>query len=225
MAARHPGRPVTDKLRKIVGLFRRPRLTRELLALGAAGYLHDTGWTRSFVERMPVDADGSPVPWVTLPFIDFIGARIGPSMRVFEFGCGNSTLYYASRVASVTSVEHDSAWHAAMQARAATNVTLVLQVLEPNGDYARMALTSGGGYDLVIVDGRDRVNCVRHGIGALSDRGCLVLDDSERAEYAAAWDVLRDAGFRPLQFWGLAPGLPYRKCTTLFYRADNGLGL
>jgi hypothetical protein len=80
-------------------------------------------------------------------------------------------------------------------------------------------------YDLIVVDGRDRVNCVDQAIGALSPAGCVVLDDSERSEYAAALDRLAQTGFKHLDFWGVAPGLSYRKCTSLFYREGNCLNI
>jgi len=216
---------VTDKLAKIVRLIREPRLTRELLALASVGYLQDSGWNRSLLERLPVDAHGRPIPWMTLPFIDFIATRLTAALRVFEYGCGNSTLYYADHVGSVTSVEHDVEWHRTMQAHGKRNVTILLQALERDADYARTAAAAGGGFHLVIVDGRDRVNCVRQGVLALTPDGCVVLDDSEREEYQPAADFLRDAGFRRLDFWGVAPGLSYRKCTTIFYRSDNCLGI
>jgi len=69
------------------------------------------------------------------------------------------------------------------------------------------------------------VNCIRCSLPMLTNDGCLVLDDSERGEYEAGCRVLLDSGFKRLDFWGMAPGLNYRKCTSVFYRRDNCLDI
>jgi predicted O-methyltransferase YrrM len=47
---------------------------------------------------------------VTYGAIRFLDAHVGRETRVFEFGCGGSTIFFARRAASVVSVEHDAAW-------------------------------------------------------------------------------------------------------------------
>ena len=45
---------------------------------------------------MPIDKNSNPLPWVTYGFIDFISERLNKSIDVFEYGSGNSTLWYAT---------------------------------------------------------------------------------------------------------------------------------
>lgn len=61
-------------------------------------------------------ADGSPVPWITYPARAFLDDVLLPEMRVFEYGAGNSTLYFRERCAEVFSVEHDPEWCARLRA-------------------------------------------------------------------------------------------------------------
>ena len=206
-------------------LARRPALLRKVLSLGDAGYLADVGWSRSVVEQRPVDAQGCPIPWVTLPFIDFITERLRSSFKLLEFGSGASTFYYSARVLQVDSIEHDAGWHAQLTADMPTNARVALVPLDYDGAYARAGGTWGERYDLVIVDGRDRVNCLRQAVQCITDGGCLVLDDSEREGYRSGCDALAEQGFKRLNFWGIAPGLTYKKCTTVFYKDGNCLGI
>ncbi|HTF29276.1 MAG TPA: hypothetical protein VK625_10550 [Flavitalea sp.] len=50
------------------------------------------------------------IPWLTFGAIHAIKKKLKPDMKVFEYGSGGSTLFWASRVKSVISVEHDKAW-------------------------------------------------------------------------------------------------------------------
>ncbi|HYJ38888.1 MAG TPA: hypothetical protein VEV87_09740 [Chitinophagaceae bacterium] len=54
-------------------------------------------------------------PWLTFPAIDFIKGVLNPGMRVFEFGSGGSTLFWAYRTKEVISVEHDEKWYLLMK--------------------------------------------------------------------------------------------------------------
>ncbi|MGZ3778662.1 MAG: FkbM family methyltransferase, partial [Mucilaginibacter sp.] len=78
-------------------------------------------------------------------------------------------------------------------------------------------------FDIIIVDGRDRVNCCKQAVDALSPTGVIVLDDSEREFYREAVDFLLKKRFKQLAFTGISPGLFYRKATSVFYKDVNCL--
>lgn len=185
----------------------------------------DIGWIESYDRQSSVDAHGEPLPWVTYSFIDFIKDRISDQHLIFEYGSGSSTLFYAKRAKSVVSVEHDQAWLDKISAQKPFNSEMIFSAMEPNGAYSKMPLSTGKQFDIIIVDGRDRVNCCINALPALSKQGVLVLDDSERDFYRPAIDFLTKAGFRELSFSGISPGLFYYKTTSVFYRADNCLGI
>jgi len=65
-------------------------------------------WRRNLQsKRTPIE---DALPWLTFGAIRFLDAHLTADMRVFEFGCGGSTLFFAARAQAVCSVEHDSAW-------------------------------------------------------------------------------------------------------------------
>ncbi len=71
--------------------------------------LRRRGWDRSLIDG-PVDVDGNPLPWVTYPALSMLDQLSKSEQRVFEFGAGNSSLWWSSRSSLVVSVDHDEAW-------------------------------------------------------------------------------------------------------------------
>lgn len=202
-----------------------PGKLKVLLSLGVKGYLADRGWFDAYRTKSAIDENGKAIPWVTYSFIDFIGERINKEHDVFEFGSGNSTRFYAARAKSVVSVEHDKDWFEKSSKLSLANVDMIQCDLQPDGDYSRSATRTGKRFHIIIVDGRDRVNCCKNALDALTDDGVVVLDDSERAKYKQAFYFFESNGFKHLPFTGMAPGAIISKCTSIFYRPSNCLGI
>jgi SAM-dependent methyltransferase len=202
-----------------------PSHLRALLSYDKKGYLNDIGWFKAFDSRSPVDQDGNPIPWVTYSFIDFIKTRLGKEHTVFEFGSGNSTFFYAKYAGVVVSVEHDKEWFDKISGSKPENSEMIFTELVRGADYCQMPIKLAEKFDIIIVDGRDRVNCCKQAVDALTENGVVVLDDSEREDYKEGVDFLITKGFRHLLFSGISPGLFYRKSTSVFYKPNNCLGI
>lgn len=214
-----------NKLKAFVTLLKKPDRLKALLSYGHKGYLASIGWFNAFDQQQAIDGNGEALPWVTYSFIDFIRPRLDKTMSIFEYGSGSSTLFYAKRVKRVVSVEHDEAWYQKIVKNKAQNAEMIFSKLEPGGDYSKKAASLGEKFDVVIVDGRDRVNCCQNSIHALSPEGVIVLDDSERPEYAKGIAFLKENGFKELSFTGISPGLFYLKATSVFYKTNNCLNI
>lgn len=213
------------KLKKIALLVKKPNVIKFLLSTYYSGYLKDVGWFNSYEKKEPLDASYKPVAWVTYPFMHFIQPRLSRVTNIFEYGSGNSTLYYSNFVESVVGVEHDKGWFEEIKSLMPKNVNLFYCDLDTGGEYCKFSSSLGNKFDVIIVDGRDRVNCIKESWVNLSDGGVMVLDDSERDKYQEGIGFLTDNGFRRIDFWGFSPGLFYRKCTTIFYKDNNVLGI
>ena len=184
-------------------------------------YLYLTGWIESIKEQKPVDKDGNPLPWMNFPVVKFLEERLQSNLNLFEFGSGYSTLFYASRTKNVTSVEHNKKWFSYVKSQMPENVKILLKENDTDGDYCRAILSEGEQYDVVIVDGGDRVNCIKQCIFALSPKGVIVLDDSQRDNYQEGIEFAKSKGFKILHIEGLkALGLDIER-TTVFYRSEN----
>lgn len=212
-------------LKALATLIGKPKRLNALLSYGHKGYLTTIGWFTAFDTKQAVDAEGQPLPWVTYSFIDFIKPRLNKNLSIFEYGSGNSTLFYAKNVKRVVSVEHDEAWYNKIVNEKAANAEMIFTALEKDGEYSQKAKLLNEQFDIIIVDGRDRVNCCKHSVDALSTNGVLVLDDSEREFYNEARVFLTARGFKELSFSGISPGMFYNKATSIFYKADNCLGI
>jgi hypothetical protein len=202
-----------------------PRLSAQLRRVGSAilGPLHFaalTGHARSAWASRAVDSRGSPIPWYTYPAIDFLESICFADRTVLEFGAGQSTVWWSSRAASVVSIEGDSAWREDLRARMSTRVEL-------HDDRDIPGSIAGRRFDVVVVDGLDRLHCARLAIGAVTDDGAIVVDNSE-CDWGTAGTypiiaLLRDAGFSRVDFHGWSPGVIARSCTSVFFRPGSFL--
>ena len=100
----------SDRFSVLLKLFLNGKVLKALLSQYHSGYLVEQGWFNSVRQGAPVDKSNNPIPWLSYPCVDFLNERLHKSLRIFEFGSGNSTLYYSSRVKEIVSVEHDPLW-------------------------------------------------------------------------------------------------------------------
>jgi predicted O-methyltransferase YrrM len=157
--------------------------------------------------------------------VAFLERRLNKTLSVFEYGSGYSTLFFARHARDVVSVEYDEAWYSSIGPRLPSNASLLFVPNDVDGDYCRAIARSGDRFDVVVVDGRDRVNCVKQSMQALSSRGVIVLDDSQREKYAPAISYAQASGYLMVDFEGLKPTDSSWCRSTILYRRENCLGL
>jgi len=190
------------------------------LALMRSSGLAEEGWYKSYYARQPVDNKGNAIPWYTYPAIHFLEQRLKSAFRVFEYGCGNSTLWYASRVSRVVAVEHDPKWVKIVSPRLPDNALVVHRPLDDT--YVR-EIARHGAFDLVAIDGRMRAECSLVALNNLGDHGVILWDNSDREGYANAINHILAAGFREISFTGMMPIAEYTSRTSILYRDGNCL--
>ena len=190
-----------------------------------SSYLLQQGWLKSLIQQRPVDLHGQPLPWMNYGIIEFLKERLHDDLRIFEFGSGYSTLFYASRVKDICSVEHNADWYQSMSKNLPENATILYQPDNASPDYSSTIKRTSKKYDLVIVDGVDRVRCISESLPMLNEGGVLLLDDSHRQEYEPGIELGKKEGFKVLHFGGIKPaGWRYYR-TSLFYQPNNCFGL
>ncbi len=214
-----------EKVKAILQLLVEPKVLVKLLSLRLTGYLADVGWFNAFKSGKPVGNNFEPLPWFTYSFIDFLTERLNNKLNIFEFGSGNSTLFFAKRIKYVTSVEHNVEWYNKLIRKIPDNVNLLLSKTDSEDDYVGLIKLSMNKFDIVFIDGIHRNECSHSAVEILSERGVIVLDDSERVEYSEGIEHIMSKGFKKINFWGIPPGMLIRKCTTVFYRNNNCSGI
>ena len=111
-------------------------------------------------KRAPVDVE---LPWISYGAIAFLENYLLPEHRVFEFGSGGSSFFFARRVASLLSVENHAEWQERVAAlaleRKLSNLQCELHPIDPNHPekyptlsyFTRLQPTQP--YDVIVVDG------------------------------------------------------------------------
>ena len=186
-------------------------------------FLHETGWLRSVECRMPVNKNGEEIPWFTYSFIYFLHEKINKNMSIFEYGSGNSTIYFSSRVTKICSLEHDEGWYQKMKDKLPKNVEYHFKPLYDC--YADFIKCTNKRYDIIIIDGRERVACAKNAPEYLKDDGVIILDNSLREKYKVGLEYLSDLGFKRIDFRGLNPAGFVLTVTSIFYKKNNCFNL
>lgn len=182
-----------------------------------------TGWMNSLVTGRPVNAEGRPVAWLTYGAIDFLEQKMQPAWRVLEWGCGNSTLWWAPRVREVLSVEHDPAWHGGVAQNAPANAQVVLQT-DPDAYVGLAGIAAERKFDAILIDGEARNRCARTAVERIAPDGIIIFDNSDRSEHDEGIAFLRSEGWKRIDFYGAIPSYLYRNCTSIFFKDGAFLG-
>ena len=214
---------ISQKIKTIAKLFKVPKVLSALLSQREFGYLNEIGWFESFKSNRSIDKNRRPIPWFSYPFIDFLTPRLTKDLVLFEFGSGSSTSFFAERVNQVISIEHNKEWFEIVNKTKPNNAKLILTDSDSIDDYLNYLNNLKEKVDVVIVDGLHRNECLTYALEKLSENGVIVLDDSERSEYKKGIESVIGRGFKKLEFWGIAPTVLFKKCTTVFYKSNNCL--
>lgn len=113
-------------------------IINEKIQLFAQHYLLSKGWYWSLA-GMPRDQEGY-IPWITYPAIMQLGRLVKPTHKVFEFGCGGSSLWWAKRAAEVVSIDHDAEWLEKVREEKPANLTLIAKEMDAPCDPKHMKI-------------------------------------------------------------------------------------
>ena len=203
-----------DRFRiRMQGLPRGPREAKR--SLGLLGDLRRRGWHES---RSGPVVEGETVPWLTYPAIYWLGTVISGDEVVFEYGAGNSTLWWASHVARVISVEHNRGWYERVGSNAPKNAEILLR---DEAHYVS-AIEGRGPFDIVLIDGGpSRQSSLKAALKEVTPTGLFILDDTDLESYSAAATELQRQGMLRLDFVGPRPGTPFLSMTSVLSRDMN----
>jgi SAM-dependent methyltransferase len=235
---------------RLVETFKRPtRVIRRLLSLLVMYAKCPVAWRQDFlasVSSAKTDANLLEIPWMNYSVIDYLSEHIKLDARIFEYGSGSSTVYWAKRGASVVSVEHDKSFFLSQcsQLKQYSNVDYVLAEPQPTeagqgsfqsretfsstiymgycfedyvGSIRRFPVNS---FDVVTVDGRARAACIRECVDWLRPGGLLILDNSDRTRYHQAISDALSHWVR-VDFRGPVRGLLHEESTSIFRKPHD----
>lgn len=180
-------------------------------------------WLRS--RRPGASPIADRMPWFTYDGIAQLERILQPGFKVFEYGSGGSTIFLAPRVSQLVSVEHDPGWtktvKQAIEQHSISNVTYLVKPptkSQSKHEYFRSTKEKDASFkdyvsaisdypdrsfDIVIVDGRARVPCVREAFAKVKPGGYIILDNSERPDYHEAFLFMRRRSSKTINCFGL----------------------
>lgn len=199
--------------------------------------LYKKSWINSSKNGLSVDENNLPIPWYVFEAIEFLKNNLNKNHIIFEFGCGASTLFFASKVKKVVSLESNSRWFEIITSslknsgdflleknyfsNANCEIFLIEDALNQD-EYQNFAQNysqkNNIKFDFLIVDSLKRFECVKNSFEAVKNDGYLILDDSERSNYQKIFDFLQKNNFSFEDFIGIAPAQLKIKKTTFFRR-------
>jgi hypothetical protein len=173
------------------------------------------GFARSAFRWESRDARGRPIPWFAYPATEYLDQLDLSGRRVFEFGCGFSSLYWSEKAKTLVSVEDDPGWHGRIKRELPSNARLVLAT-EPD-EYAGAVLKEEGPFEIIVIDGNHRLKCAQNAVEKLAESGVVILDDAD--DHPDAANFLRGQDLLEVDFAGFNPINSCTKTTSFFFRS------
>jgi len=184
-------------------------------------FSYETGHFLSSLRSRAIDKGGEPLPWYTYPAIHFLQCKDFKNCTVLEFGAGQSTLWWSKRATQVLSFEGDLEWYTYVERHVPPNVKIVYVPQDLAGIESHLRDLS---FDVIIVDGMDRLRASRIARDVVKPGGVVIVDNSDaygepEGTYPIV-DVFRSTGFSRVDFYGHHPGVIVPGCTSLFFKHD-----
>lgn len=162
-------------------------------------------------------------PWLPYLVTDYIKSILDNSpdrLEVFEWGSGESSLFFAEnpKVKSLVSIEHDFSWSFKVKNELGylDHCIYIYYFVPPepgslgsdpgNPEHYKSASTELGEvnfkqyasiidkydlFDLILIDGMARASCLKHAFNHVKPGGCIVLDNTgDRPYYLAQTEHL-----------------------------------
>lgn len=181
------------------------------------------GIERTIDDKVCVDKDGKPLPWYTYPAIEYLMQFDYSQKKIFEFGCGYSSLFWSERAQNVISIEDNPKWYEKWR-QEFKEKNLDIRWRDEGEIYEKAVFEDGDKYDVIVIDGKRREKCCETAISNLASGGMIILDDSDRIntsqEYVDAVKILKAANLIQVDFYGFCPMNNYTKTTSLFLSRD-----
>lgn len=180
-------------------------------------------------------------PWITYKAVQWLDNYLDKNMIMFEYGSGDSTLYFSERVKKIVSVEHNKIWYDKIYKKLTASgmknwdyFNILPDKLEFPIDYFPGSYSSKSGkdhartlsfekyvkfieiyhdhfFDFIFIDGRSRASCVQYALNKIKKGGYLMLDNSDRKHYEYIFTLM--SAYEKTDFWGYGKDHEYWNTT------------
>jgi hypothetical protein len=159
------------------------------------------------------------MPWLTREAIEILEDRLKPTDVGLEWGSGRSTVWFARRIAQLTSIEHNDSWYNRVKNVLSDLAPLDAEEQEQPG-YVRVAAgQQKASFDFILVDGRLRDKCTELALQLIKPGGMLIIDDAARYiqhPYCCPQSVVTQSGPPSIIWSKIAAELEARRAETIW---------
>jgi protein-L-isoaspartate O-methyltransferase len=152
-------------------------------------------------------------PWLVRSSLPAIEER-AKNARVFEYGAGMSTPWFTTRAREVISVESNAKWAERINQDLRKQGRPSVELITDPQEYAKLIHNFDGLFDVILVDGINRNQCVAESISKLRQGGLLIIDNTDIQTDLVPL-ALSIASFSVERFSGYAPGILHPNETAL----------
>ena len=190
----------------------------------------DTGHFKSSMKSLAVDNNSKPICWFSYPAIDYLETLDFKNIIVLEFGSGQSTLWWQQRCLKISSFENDKKWFDHIQKH--ININNSLNLIQNNKlSNQQLSIVKSEKFDVLIIDGSyDRFEALNLSINYLSEKGIVIIDNSEgyytgkgqdKYGYFPMLKLMKEKKFCRIDFFGYAPGVIIPHSTSIFFKNNS----
>ena len=179
------------------------------------------GMAQSARKFQPIDVKGEPIPWYTYPAIEYLKNHEFSSVKVFEYGSGNSSIFFKNLGAEVFSVEEDQSWYEVQIKNGHKSC-----IYSDDKDEYVSSILKFNDADVVVIDGGWRTDCARFLAHKILDKkinpAIVIFDNSEWFPEAIKYFEGKTKWLR-VDFCGFTPINPYCSATSMFFNSKKKL--
>ena len=157
------------------------------------------------------------VPWITFDAARELEKRLHADTKIFEYGAGHSTVYWAAKGLSITSVEDNHDWFQVVRDALKDKANAQVFFKEDPNDYVNSIQLSNTEFDVVIIDGSHRKECIKVASKKLKPGGVLIVDNTDWHWFKNKTNLVPDT-WEKYVFPGPAPFIGHLSETTLWLK-------
>jgi predicted O-methyltransferase YrrM len=132
--------------------------------------------------------DGEYYPWYTHPTLEMLDTLDLSDKIVFEFGVGDSSIWWGRRCKKLYGVEYTKQWvdhvNENVKATIEHNQNFIKYTpdwqpidLDNPDNYVHSISKHGIKFDIIIIDGGDREECVEPALANIKEGGMIIFDN------------------------------------------------
>lgn len=188
---------------------------RQLNSFNALAQIY--GQLNSMEHKASIDGNGRPIPWYTYPAIEYLSNLDFTQKGVFEYGSGNSSLWWATRCHHILPIESDRTWYEKVNSARSVGQFRDYRLREDIDSYVKHDDISN--FNVVIIDGTFRAACAGFFLSKILEPNnfeILIYDnaDWEPNVIRILNQKLRD--WVQVDFHGFGPINDFTSTTTIF---------